>query len=289
MEHLKICLVYDAFFLVDYYQDELHLWETQPSSQTHAITRCLESSARTSKVMTTDMAPHTEMIAGPEVTLQALGRELTASIWEAVHELRQIKEFHALDNKTAVSKLHCEIQKRLLVSHAPLLIMMSHAPLERKRDRTETTQKKATRVWRPTRPALAQKAAQLIADGIGLVSVPNEKRSACTLPMKIFCREVAAKLGTSDIAANTKKSSLTYAVSEVLSAISNEADELKMANNLAGIIELHRSTDAPWKGSDARGCGIAINDNGKDIAIEAARRVAEKLSQPALKVRRSRG
>ena len=140
--------------------------------------------------------------------------------------------------------------------------------------------------WCPGRPSLALEAVQLIIDGIGMVHAPDDKRKECRLPFKIFCKLVTLKLIQATVTEGQPKQSVQCAVGAAMTAIFCEAEQARAANNLQGSIELHGSIDAAWKGTAARGCGLAMDHVGIQLVASAAARVRSHLLQPMVKIPR---
>jgi len=174
------------------------------------------------------------------------------------------------------------VQKRLIKTHAALLVVQ--VGTKRRRNEPNGVKPTALRVWKPTRPALALEVARLLADGVGLVEAPEEKRAGCSLPLKIFSKQIATKLGSTTAGAEYSQHSIQFAVTEVIAAVFTEAEHSRTTEGLEAGFDLHGSTDVAWRGTSARGNGIAMDTAGKELVTSAAIRVAERLAQPALQL-----
>ena len=191
--------------------------------------------------------------------------------------MRSDEDFDSLDEGVAIERFKGRVQSRLLKSHGSLLI-------KGKRPREATPAKpRRLRPWKPLRPALAKAAAALIKDGVGVVEVPLAKRGECIVPLKIFSRAIATELAGVDVGAGLSGSSIKYAVAEVAAAVFGEVQALQERGE-TGVVHLHCTTDAAWKGSAARGGGLAMDEEGKKLVEAAAARVVEKLGEPALQI-----
>ena len=74
-------------------------------------------------------------------------------------------------------------------------------------------------------------------------------------------------------------SSVVHAVTEVMTAVFAEADAIASTKEEGGAcLELHSSTDAAWRGTAARGAGIAMNGAGRAVVVEASVNVACRLA-----------
>ena len=125
---------------------------------------------------------------------------------------------------------------------------------------------------------LALEVAQLLKDGIGLTEAPAEKQSTGDMHWKFFAKVITSKLRSSTATANSgcSTASLGYAVSEVIGAVFTEAETRRLTTDILDArVELHGSTDASWKGTTARGSGIAMNAAGRELVTAAASHVAE--------------
>ena len=208
---------------------------------------------------------------------ERLGKDMLEVVWQSAKEVDE----DALSPETAQSALLYAVQQRLAKTHATLLIVQ----VGRKRRCEDEAKPKVPRVWRPTRPELAHEAALLLQDDVGLTEAPLEKRASCLLPLKFFAKTIAAKLEHSTAYTGLSSSSIGYAVGEVISAVFTEAERNRLADRdgMKDVcLELHRSTDAAWKGTAARGSGIAMNAAGRELVAAAVRQVAKRLAQPAM-------
>ena len=71
---------------------------------------------------------------------------------------------------------------------------------------------------------------------------------------------------------------MVHAVTEVMTAVFAEADTIASTQEGGGAsVELHSSTDAAWRGTAARGAGIAMNGAGRAVVVEASFKVASRL------------
>ena len=222
---------------------------------------------------------------------EALIASISASVWSAVSEVAvQPDLYNAQSGEDASGRLRKAAQLRLADTHADLfhVALARSAPKKRLRDALEKSREvKPERVWQPRRPKLAIEIASLIQREVGLVHVPDEKAAQCALPLKIFAKEVAARLKESAEHASEADKSLVYAVNEVCAAVVGEAEAVLAAERADGLVDgavgavaLHGCTDASWAGTAARGSGIAMDDEGKERVLEAAKRVAERLHHP---------
>lgn len=231
----------------------------------------------------------------PKVRMQKLAGELITLIWSACNEACNDD---ALDSDNAIQTLESAVQKRLLKEHPSLLVNVlataAGKPVagKRKHDHGDPP---PMRAWRPTRPALAKAAAQMIHDEIGMEEAPVVKREGCELPFKLFSKLVAAKLALVPEGAAFSKTSIEFAVGEVVAAIFNEAEKLRLTQAVdaegtdapsAALLELHGCSDAAWAGTAARGTGLAMNEAGKKLMTSAARRVVDRLGEPEMQVRK---
>ena len=206
---------------------------------------------------------------------ERLGQELLAEIWQAV---KQVDADGSPDDMQ--HDLLKAVQARLAKRHSALVVVQVQRKRQREEDARDSPKK--LRVWRPKRPELALQVTQLLKDGVGLVKVPEDKREECTFPMKIFAKSITSALTNSTVSTGCSSSSLGYAVSEVIGAVFTEAEATRLAQTTDARLELHGSTDAAWKGTSARGSGLALNAAGIDIVASAVAHVAERLSQPAM-------
>jgi len=204
--------------------------------------------------------------------------EINAAVWAAAAELPNDAEFATVDDAQAA--LDVLVQKHIAKTHAGLLIVQV-GKRSRHSDNTPEKRPKVMRKWCPKRPTLCLEVAQLLEDGIGLVEAPPEKQATCELPYKIFSKQLVAKVGSSSVATGFSASSIQYAVGEVIAATFAEAEQMRTMQDSDGILELHCSTDAAWKGTSARGTGIAFNQAGRHLITSAASVVAEKMKQLA--------
>ena len=212
---------------------------------------------------------------------------LVAAVWAAAGDISEPIDTGAAEPGSIVDRLHAAVRRRLAKSHPSLLnVRITKRPC-RKRRLELYARKRPTGacIWRPSRPALSKEIARLIGSGVGLTTVPADKRCVCALPLKIFARDVAKAVTASDASLGFSNRSVQYAVAEVMSVIVSEADVTAEADAAAsgeGAFELHCSTDAAWAGTAARGSGIAMNEMGKEVVFSAATRVAERLAQTDL-------
>lgn len=217
----------------------------------------------------------------------ALVASITASVWSAAADVTTQSDYSMQSSEEASSRLRKAAQLRLADTHADLFLITvaPSAQKKRLRDALEGSNKtKLERVWWPTRPALAIEIASLLEREVGVVQVPADKAVGCALPLKIFAKEVAAHLVKSVHASEFTEKSRVYAVTEVCAAVVSEAKTIRaselVTGSTGGVIALHGCTDASWTGTAARGSGIAMDAEGKERVIVAAKRVAERLSQP---------
>ena len=103
----------------------------------------------------------------------------------------------------------------------------------------------------------------------------------CALPYKIFAKTIVAQLNSSAVAADFTAMPIQYAVGEVLTAAYTEALQLRQSEDNDGALELHSSSEASWKGTKARGNGIAMDLIGKNLIAAAAARLTKQLSDLA--------
>ena len=210
----------------------------------------------------------------PESVLQKLSADLASYALVAADEVRSDTNFNHFDEKTTAERYHSAIQSLLLKSNASAVVLKGKRP----RDDSPSNRRRL-RPWRPLRPALAQAAAQMIRDGTGLVEVPAKKKDCCILPFKIFSRNIALELAKTEVGSNLSSSSIKFAVGEVAAAVFGEAQGM-IAQGKAGTVKLHCTTDAAWKGTTARGGGLAMDEEGKHLVFAAAARVVERLAEP---------
>ena len=210
--------------------------------------------------------------------------KLVGSIWKAAGAVVEEPDYASLTAEDVTERLHVAIRSRLSKTHKGLLKTPGlYVPVKRSRTAIDGTSPTAARSWRPTRPEFARSIAQLLADGVGLVEAPIEKRETCKHPIKIFAKTVVAKLMSTSAPLYTDRS-IQYAVAEVVAAVVAEAEAMRDEIGAEGSFELHCSTDAAWTGTAARGCGVAMDVAGKTLITAAAVRVGERLAQPELKI-----
>ena len=211
---------------------------------------------------------------------------LVAAIWAAAGDISKPIDAGAAQPGSMVDRLHAAVRRRLAKSHPSLLnVRITKRPCRKRRLELYAGKRPAsTRIWRPSRPALSKEIVRLVGSGVGLTTVPADKRCVCALPLKIFARDVAEAATASDASLGFSNRSVQYAVAEVMSVIVSEAEMTAEADAAAeaGAFELHSSTDAAWAGTAARGSGIAMNEMGKEAIFSAAKRVAERLAQTEL-------
>jgi hypothetical protein len=89
---------------------------------------------------------------------------------------------------------------------------------------------------------------------------------------------IAHQLDALGMTSGYSHSSVVHAVTEVIAAIFAEAEAIASAQEEGGAcLELHSSTDAAWRGTAARGAGIAMNGAGRAVVVEASFKVASRL------------
>ena len=253
--------------------------------------RCELGGAVDLPLLTTTALDAVRAAGGVHQIAEGLIASISASVWSAVADVAIQPDLYSAQNgEDATSRLRKAAQLRLADTHADLfhVALTRSAPKKRLRDTLEKLREvKPERVWQPRRPKLAIEIASLIQREVGLAHVPDEKAAQCTLPLKIFAKEVAAFLKNNPHASDFSEKSLVYAVNEVCAAVVGEAEAVRAverANELVvedvGAVALHGSTDAAWAGTAARGSGIAMDDEGKERVLEAAKRVAERLHHP---------
>jgi hypothetical protein len=217
--------------------------------------------------------------AKPPIDINRLTCELVTTILETMQKAAKDESLHIVDREVAMRRL----QERLMKTHASLFaVQVVSRTMTGKRTRDDKPKK--MRPWRPSRPTLAREAAEMIKDGVGMVEVPAEKREGCAFPFKIFARHVASKIGAGGRFAEVNKSAVEYAIGEVVNAVFNEAETLRSTRGMTGATQMHGSLDASWKGTVARGCGIAMDEAGKALIATAAARVVDRLDEPAMQV-----
>jgi hypothetical protein len=133
------------------------------------------------------------------------------------------------------------------------------------------------REWRPSRPRLALGAARLLKAETGLEEAPAGKLVSARLPFKVFSNAIAHQLHTTDSASGFSHKSVLCAVTEVVAEVFAEAQASAAAEDSAATFELHGSVDAAWKATAARGGGIAMDAEGRELVVAAAGRVAARL------------
>ena len=101
------------------------------------------------------------------------------------------------------------------------------------------------------------------------------------MPLKIFANTIARQLHALGMTSGYSHSSVVHAVTEVtevMTAVFAEADAIASTQEGDGArVELHSSTDAAWRGTAARGAGIAMNGAGRAVVVEASAKVASHL------------
>ena len=220
----------------------------------------MESPGSPSSVLLTDVADE-------------LARSVCACIWSAASNLNAVDNDDDGKRRRALVKA---TQSRLLSAH-PDLIICEIAKTKRVPDKPVSKRKHA-RTWRPTRPRLALAAAELMRGGSAVVQAPAEKLEDCRLPFKIFAKSVAQQLRTtSDV--SDSYSSVVHAVKEVVSAVFAEAVGLSPSDEGGVGLELHGSAEASWRGTSARGAGIAMDESGRSVVTMAAGNVASRLKR----------
>ena len=210
----------------------------------------------------------------PECVLQKLSADLASKAREAADEVRSDANFNDFDEGTTAERYHSAFQSLLLKSASSAVVVGGKRPHD-----DASLNRRRLRPWRPLRPALAQAAAQMIRDGGGLVEVPAAKKKSCILPFKIFSRNIASELGKAEVGSGLSSASIKFAVGEVAAAVFGETEGL-ITQGKAGTVKLHCTTDAAWKGTSARGGGLAMDEEGKNLIVAAAARVVERLAEP---------
>ena len=95
------------------------------------------------------------------------------------------------------------------------------------------------------------------------------------MPLKVFANTIAHQIG---MTSEYSHSSVVHAVTEVMAAVVAEADAIASTQEGGDAsVELHSSTDAAWRGTAARGAGIAMNGAGHAVVVEASAKVASHL------------
>ena len=214
-----------------------------------------------------------------ELSLAALTDELVRSVSAAIWEASSGLAGNSGDEKRRLELLRA-VQARLVCKHPELIVREIATKKKRAADRPVAKRSsKLMRQWRPTRPKLALAAAQLLqADG-DVVKAPEKQRDGCLMPFKIFANTIAHQLDAFGMTSGYSHSSVVHAVTEVITAVFAEAEAIASAQEEGGAcLELHSSTDAAWRGTAARGAGIAMNDAGRAVVVEASFKVASRLA-----------
>ena len=207
-----------------------------------------------------------------------LARSVCASIWAAASDLEALGS--GKEGEPRLELLRAA-QARLVSTH-PELIVREIARKKKVTSRATGKRNSGRRNWRPTRPQLAMAAADLMGKESVVAKAPLEKLQGCRFPYKIFANSLARELSTTPEASGSSHSSLVHAVTEVVTAVFAEAATLSSIDEGDLDVELHGSTDASWRGTTARGAGIAMTEGGCSLVARAASNVANRLaSMPA--------
>lgn len=227
-----------------------------------------------------------------EAHLYRFGSTIITSLCSVLNEVKR-DHLDANENGTLNAqrlesldpKLLSAVQSGLAKRHPSLFIVQ--VANKRKHDDGKPP---AMRVWRPSRPALAKAAAQMIHDGVGMDEAPVGKREHCELPFKVFPKRVASELGKTPTCAEYSKTFMETAVGEVVSAIYNEAMTLQMGRQDSehDVVDTIEYKDAQLVLHGWRRTILAMNEAGKELMASAAARVVERLSEPQMQVRKVR-
>jgi hypothetical protein len=215
-----------------------------------------------------------------ELSLAALTDELVRSVSAAIWEASSGLAGDSGDDKRRLELLRA-VQARLACKHPELIVREIATKKKRAADLPVAKRSsKLMRQWRPTRPKLALAAAQLLqADEDAVVEAPDKQREGCLMPFKIFANTIAHQLDALGVTSGYSHSSVVHAVTEVITAVFAEAEAIASAQQEGGAcLELHSSTDAAWRGTAARGAGIAMNGAGRAVVVEASVNVACRLA-----------
>ena len=221
--------------------------------------------------------PCSAVTQSSELSLAALTDELVRSVSACIWEASSVIAGGA-DGECRRLELVGAIQARLACSH-PELVVREIATKKRAVGRpVGKRSNKLMRKWRPTRPRLALAATQLIQADEDVVQAPEKQRADCLMPLKVFANTIARQLHALGMTSEYSHSSVVHAVTEVITAVFAEAEAIASAQEEGGAcLELHSSTDAAWRGTAARGAGIAMNDAGRAVVVEAAAKVASHI------------
>ena len=193
--------------------------------------RCELGGAVDLPLLTTTALDAVRAAGGVHQIAEGLIASISASVWSAVADVAIQPDLYSAQNgEDVTSRLRKAAQLRLADTHADLfhVALTRSAPKKRLRDTLEKLREvKPERVWQPRRPKLAIEIASLIQREVGLAHVPDEKAAQCTLPLKIFAKEVAAFLKNNPHASDFSEKSLVYAVNEVCAAVVGEAEAVR--------------------------------------------------------------
>ena len=215
-----------------------------------------------------------------ELSLAALTDELVRSVSAAIWEASSGLAGNSGDEKRRLELLRA-VQARLACKHPELIVREIATKKKRAADLPVAKRSsKLMRQWQPTRPKLALAAAQLIqADEDAVVEAPDKQREGCLMPFNTFANTIAHQLHALGMTSGYSHSSVVHAVTQVMTAVFAEADAIASTKEEGGAcLELHSSTDAAWRGTAARGAGIAMNGAGRAVVVEASVNVACRLA-----------
>ena len=110
-----------------------------------------------------------------------------------------------------------------------------------------------------------------------VTTVPEDKRSESRLPFKAFSKQIAVSIERVTEAPKLSHACILRSVTETVARVFALAQSASDTEECAFGIELHGSTDAAWKGTAARGSGIAMDEEGRHLVAKAAAQLAHKL------------
>mgnify|MGYP006148037009 CR=1 FL=1 len=216
-----------------------------------------------------------------------LVRSVTAALWTAATNLKDIKGAeHDMIGERGADYLHLhqnliEAARAQLVKSHPQLFTLREVVTRKRAFYSEATNLKRKRValkpWVPTRPNMALRVARVLESDDCVSAVPCDKRNECRLPLKVFAKAIVLSIDSATEAPRPSHACILRTVTEVMARVFDLAQSACEAEDCASGIELHGSTDNAWKGTAARGSGIAMNEECRKFVTKAATQLADKL------------
>ena len=208
-----------------------------------------------------------------------LVRSVTAAIWTAASRLGTT-EIGETEGGMLHEKLLETTRAHLVKSHPQLITL--HEVVTRKRSFSSDSailkrKRVALKPWTPTRPDLAILVARALESNECVTTVPEDKRSESRLPFKAFSKQIAVSIERVTEAPKLSHACILRSVTETVARVFALAQSASDTEECAFGIELHGSTDAAWKGTAARGSGIAMDEEGRHLVAKAAAQLAHKL------------